>query len=67
MTKSGLKLILLGILLFAVGGPLAKATDGMKGQTAEICIVASLILCFFALATFLYGLGKLILGLVKKA
>ncbi len=41
MVKSGEKLIGIGLLMMAIGAPLAKATDDMKGATASAAICVS--------------------------
>jgi len=66
MVKSAAKLMGIALLMMAVGAPLAKATDDMKGTTATVAIAVSIILCIAGAATFLYGLVKLIAGLVKR-
>lgn len=67
MKKSGLKLVGIAILLLVIGGPLAKATDDMHGDTATYAIVASILLLFTGAALLLYGLYKVIAGVVKRA
>lgn len=67
MAKSGLKLIGVGIVLFAVGVPLAYLVDVTKEPLRNVLIFASIILCIGGAAVFLYGLVKLAAGLVKRA
>ncbi len=66
MVKSAAKLIGIALLMMAVGAPLAKATDDMKGIPAAVAIGVSILLCIAGAATFLYGLFKLIAGLIKR-
>ncbi len=66
MIKSAAKLMGIALLMMAIGAPLAKATDDMKGTAAAVVIAISIILCIGGAATFLFGLFKLIAGLIKR-
>ena len=66
MLKSGAKLLLIGLVMLAIGAPLAKATDGMHGRTADICIGVSIVLCLAGVSTALYGLVKVLAGCFER-
>jgi hypothetical protein len=67
MAKSGAKLIGVGIVLFAVGVPLAYLVDVTKEPLRNVLIGSSITLCIGGAAVFLYGLVKLAAGLIRRA